>query len=91
MLAIIGAVFVFAFVGVTAFVVALDGADHTIKNGNNKDQVTCVYMYVCVFACVRVCACVFFEDEDKSHIAPDLLGLKSSYGSCRFNNERHYV
>ena len=40
-----------------------------------KDQVTCVYMYVCVFACVRVCACVFFEDEDKSHIAPDLLGL----------------
>ena len=44
-LAIIGAVFVFAFVGVAAGAVAYDGADHNIKNGNNKDQVTCV----CVF------------------------------------------
>ena len=58
-LAIIGAVFVFAFVGVTAFVVALDGADHTIKNGNNKGQVTCVY-YVCVRVCVRACMCLCF-------------------------------
>ena len=39
-LAIIGAVFVFAFVGVTALAVAIDGADHTINNGNDKDQVT---------------------------------------------------
>ena len=80
-LAIIGAVFVFAFVGVAAGAVAYDGAGHTLRNGSNKDKVTCVHMCVCVFACVRVCACVFFENEDTSHIAPDLFGL-SLHTAC---------
>ena len=55
-LAIIGAVFVFGFVGTAAGAVAYDGLGHKRRDANNIDQVTCVYLCVgCVCACVCVC------------------------------------